>query len=196
MYRRATHVQNGASPKRLRQQRGLGMLEVLLFVFVLSGLVLAGYLGWRERTALQTARIEKSTLSQADQAVITFATVMRRLPCPDTDRDGAEDCGANAQKGWLPSNTLRLAGADPGVAIGQLRYLVQRGATEYDLATLSDSWRPLEYDDSVPTFAAMRDTIRIEAGQHVLRLEAESEGYRLDWLELIPASAECAPTGR
>ncbi|MFZ2827536.1 hypothetical protein [Hydrogenophaga sp.] len=139
-------------------QRGLGLLEVLLFVFVLSGMVLAGYLGWRERTALQTARTEKSTLSQADQAVITFATVMRRLPCPDTDRDGSEDCGANAQKGWLPSTTLRLAGADPGVAIGQLHYLVQRGTTDIDLAMLSDSWRPLEYDDAVPTFAAMRDT--------------------------------------
>ena len=152
------HGQNGGSLSRQRQQRGLGLLEVLLFVFVLSGMVLAGYLGWRERTAVQTARTEKATLSQADQAVITFATVMRRLPCPDTDRDGAEDCGANAQKGWLPSTTLRLAGADPGVAIGQLSYLVQRGTTEIDLATLSDSWRPLEYDDSVPTFAAMRDT--------------------------------------
>jgi hypothetical protein len=150
--------QNGASPTRRRHQRGLGLLEVLLFVFVLSGMVLAGYLGWRERTAVQTARTEKATLSQADQAVITFATVMRRLPCPDTDRDGSEDCGANAQKGWLPSTTLRLAGADPGVAIGQLRYLVQRGTTDIDLATLSDSWRPLEYDDAVPTFAAMRDT--------------------------------------
>lgn len=153
------HGHQGAGPATgARKQRGLGLLEVLLFVFVLSGMVLAGYLGWRERTALLTARIEKATLSQADQAIITFATVARRLPCPDTDRDGAEDCGANAQKGWLPSNTLRLAGADPGVAIGQLQYLVQRGAADYDLATLSDSWRPLEYDDSVPTFAALRDT--------------------------------------
>lgn len=146
------------APPPRRRHRGLGLLEVLLFIAIVGGLATVGYLEWRERSALQSSRQERASLSQADTAVITFATVMRRLPCPDTDRDGLEDCGAGAQKGWLPSVSLKLAGADAGVGVAQLRYLVQRGATAYDLAVLGDDWRPLEYDDGATTFAAMRDT--------------------------------------
>lgn len=144
--------------KARRRQRGLGLLEVLLFIAIVGGLALVGYLEWRERSALQSSRQERASLSQADTAVITFATVMQRLPCPDTDRDGLEDCAAGAQKGWLPSVSLKLAGADAGVGVAQLRYLVQRGATAYDLALRGDDWRPLEYDGDATTFAAMRET--------------------------------------
>lgn len=149
-----------------RNQKGLGMLEVLLFIAILSGLAVTGYLEWRARETVKTAREERQSLSQADTALITFSTVNFRLPCPDTNRDGLEDCGGapypKEQKGWLPSTTLQLAGADPGVAIGQLRYLVQRGAAAYDLAnpTVADDWRPLEYSATAPaTFNAMRDTV-------------------------------------
>jgi hypothetical protein len=143
------------------KQRGLGLLEVLLFIAVLSGLAVTGYLEWRARETVKTARQERQSLSQADTALITFSTIHFRLPCPDTNRDGLEDCGSTAQKGWLPSTTLQLAGADPGVSTGQLRYLVQRGATAYDLAnpTIADDWRPLEYDDGSPAnFNTMRTT--------------------------------------
>jgi hypothetical protein len=148
-----------------QKQKGLGMLEVLLFVAILGGLTVAGYLEWRARETVKTARQERQSLAQADTALTTFATIHFRLPCPDTDRDGLEDCGA-AQKGWLPSTTLQLAGADPGVGIGQLRYLVQRGATAYDLAnpTAGDDWRPLEYGGFPLAFDAMRDTVGSSGG--------------------------------
>lgn len=151
----SVHSFRGASG---RLQRGLGLLEVMLFVAVTGSLATVGYLEWRARETVQTARQERAVLSQADTAVMTFATVNHRLPCPDTDRDGLEDCGGGAQKGWLPSTSLQLAGADPGVEVGQLRYLVQRGAASYDLAALTDGWRPLEYDDAGLTFASMRTT--------------------------------------
>lgn len=144
-------------PSRRTVQRGFGLLQVMLLIAVLGGLATMGYLEWRERTAVENARLERLHLSQADQALQTFATVARRLPCPDTDRDGVEDCGGTAQKGWLPATTLRLAGADPGVDIGQIRYLVQRGAGDFDLTVLDDAWRPLEYDDDGASFFAMRD---------------------------------------
>lgn len=156
---RVTPQARSPAPAPRRRHRGLGLLEVLLFIAIVGGLATVGYLEWRERSALQSSRQERVSLSQADTAVITFATVMRRLPCPDTDRDGLEDCGGGAQKGWLPSVSLKLAGADAGVGVAQLRYLVQRGATAYDLAVLGDDWRPLEYDDGATTFAAMRDTV-------------------------------------
>lgn len=141
------------------RHRGLGLPVVVLLIAALSALVAAAYLEWRTRESVNTARQEHRSLFQADQALITFASVHRRLPCPDTDRDGLEDCAGNAQKGWLATHSLRLAGADPGVGIGQLRYLVQRGGADHDLSVLADDWRPLEYDDQAPaTFLAMRDT--------------------------------------
>ncbi|MFN4120359.1 hypothetical protein [Acidovorax sp.] len=131
---------------------------MLLLIAVVAGLAAMGYMQWRERSAINSARQERQALTQADRAIITYASVAARLPCPDVDRDGLEDCGVGDQKGWLPSVTLSLAGADPGVGVGQLRYLVQRGGGENDLTLLTDSWRPLEYDDTGRTFAAMRDT--------------------------------------
>lgn len=134
------------------------MVQVLLLVAMLAGLAAIGYMQWRERSAVDSSRQERQAIAQADRAVASFATVMRRLPCPDVDRDGQEDCGSGEQKGWLPSLTLRLAGADPGVDVGQLRYLVQRGGGANDLTKLDDSWRPLEYDATGKTFASMRAT--------------------------------------
>jgi hypothetical protein len=134
-----------------QRQKGLGML---MFVVVVSAIALTGYLSLSGNAAKE----ERLTLSQADKAVLTFATVRHRLPCPDTNRDGFEDCTGNAQKGWLPSASLKLAGADPGISQGQLRYLVQRGGLGYDLADVADDWRPLAYDDGASTFNTMRAT--------------------------------------
>ncbi|GAB3359694.1 hypothetical protein GCM10027395_21400 [Giesbergeria sinuosa] len=131
------------------------MVQVLLLIAVLSGLATMGYLQWRERSAIDASQQERQALAQADLAILTFATVLKRLPCPDTNRDGLEDCGGGTQKGWLPSLTLSLAGADAGVDVGQLRYLIQRGGGAFDLTVLDDAWRPLEYDDTGKTFASM-----------------------------------------
>ena len=153
-----THSTHPASRRAHRRLRGFGLLQVLLLISVVAGLASMGYLQWRERSAINSARQERQALAQADRAIMTYASVTGTLPCPDVDRDGLQDCGAGDQKGWLPSLTLSLAGADPGVDVGQLRYLVQRGGGSNDLTLLSDSWRPLEYDTTGRTFAAMRET--------------------------------------
>lgn len=157
------------APLSLRQAcdrpRGFGLLEVLLLIAVLAGLAAMGYLQWRERSAVDSSRQEQQALAQADRALATFVTIMRRLPCPDIDRDGIEDCGSTAQKGWLPSITLSLAGADSGVDVGQLRYLVQRGGGAGDLTVLNDDWRPLQYDSTGKAFS-MRDTTATSGGTY------------------------------
>ncbi|GAA6142577.1 hypothetical protein [Hydrogenophaga sp. 5NK40-0174] len=146
-------------PAALRRgELGLSLLQVMLFVMVLAGLAAVGYMQWLTRQAEQTSTQEVRSLTQADTAIKTFATVMHRLPCPDVNRDGLEDCAATDQKGWLPSVSLRLAGADSGVGIGQLRYLVQRGGGAFDLTVLTDSWRPVEYNGTTGTFDNMLST--------------------------------------
>lgn len=140
------------------RSRGFGLLQVLLLISVMAGLSAIGYMQWRERTAVDTSRQERQALSQADRALIAYATVAHRLPCPDTNRDGLEDCGAGNQSGWLPTVTLRLAGADAGVDVGQLRYLVQREGGANDLTLLSDAWRPLQYNAVTQNYNGMRAT--------------------------------------
>lgn len=131
-----------------RRARGFGLLQVLLLISVMAGLATMGYLQWREHAMVDSSRQERQALAQADRALVAFATVMHRLPCPATERDGLENCTAPAQKGWLPSATLRLAGVDPGVDVGQLRYMVQRQEGSNDLSVLTDSWTPMEYNGS------------------------------------------------
>jgi len=140
------------------RSRGFGLLQVLLLIAVMAGLATIGYMQWRERSAVNSSRQERQALSQADKAIIAYATVVGRLPCPDSNRDGMEDCGAGNQSGWLPTVTLALAGVDAGVDVDQLRYLVQREGGANDLTLFTDTWTPLEYDDGAQTFFNMRAT--------------------------------------
>ncbi len=146
------------------RSRGFGLVQVLLLIAVMAGLSAIGYMQWRERSAVDSSRQERQALSQADRALIAYATVVGSLPCPDIDRDGVQDCAAGNQSGWLPTVTLRLAGADAGVDVGQLRYMVQRQGGANDLTLPNDdSWRPLQYDDAGLTFFAMRETTGADA---------------------------------
>lgn len=150
------HLSPSLPRRAAARSRGFGLLQVLLLISVMAGLAAIGYMQWRERSAVDTSRQEQRALAQADHAIMAYATVARRLPCPDTDRDGLEDCGATGQKGWLPTVSLRMAGVDPGVNVGQLRYMVQRGGDKNDLTLLTDNWRPLAYDETAKTYLAMR----------------------------------------
>lgn len=148
MNQRFIHLSSPGRAARKSLRRGIGMLEVLILIAVMSSLLVAGFMQWRVKGYETTSRNEQIKLTQADAAILAFATVAFRLPCPDTNRDGLEDCGATAQKGWLPTTTLRLAGADPGIHAGQLRYMVQRGSPAVDLASGADDWRPLAYSSN------------------------------------------------
>ena len=159
MHSISTNFSNASKPCRSRaRSSGFGLLQVLLLISVMAGLAAMTYLQWRERSAVESSKQERQALASANRALEAFVTVMNRLPCPDINRDGEEDCVSGGQKGWLPTVTLGLAGADAGVSVGQLRYLVQRGAGANDLTLLTDSWRPLAYDEDGATYTAMRDT--------------------------------------
>ena len=139
---------------RCKPQQGLSLLEVMLLTFVLSGALVAGYLVLKTRTASDAAQSQANVLAQADRALVGFAAAHNRLSCPDTDRDGVEDCAGVVQKGWLPYRTLGLEGAGAKAGVGELRYLVQRQAV--DLTTAADVWQPVMFKNNTEKYTATR----------------------------------------
>lgn len=122
--------------KRLNQ--GYTLIE-MAFGLVVLGVVVVVL--WRFGFTA-TQRIEQmqapQTLLVADQALTGFLAANHRLPCPDTDNNGLENCGG-AATGRLPLVTLGLARAD----LLNVRYGVFRSITNNaDLAVASDRFYP------------------------------------------------------
>lgn len=133
-------------PKRRPQgarQRGLGMLEVMLLLLVVTGALVAGAIALKTRQASIAAEDELAALTQADRFLASFVAANNRLPCPATGDSGLEDCAAGGQKGKLPYRTIGLEGSMVAAGVGQLAYQVQRGAV--DLALPSNLFEPIDF---------------------------------------------------
>lgn len=132
---------------RLRQKpkglRGFSLVEMSM-VLVVIGVI--GLLVWKFLPEIKRlpaiARLTATSLSSADDALTGFILAQGRLPCPDTNGNGNEDCSASANLGWLPVHTLQLNLSEP------VRYGVYRGpnlslSLDADLATLKNRYSPL-----------------------------------------------------
>jgi hypothetical protein len=85
----------------------------------------------------------RDLLKRADDAVLAFAMVNSRLPCPASGTSGVEDCAAG-QVGTLPYRTLGLPDASARlIRYGVLRRPVTDGGNA-ELTTLIDRFRPMQ----------------------------------------------------
>lgn len=124
------HKQNGFSLWELTVMVGLLVIGIVAgIVFLQSG----------DRSQRETDRTK--LLQAADFAIAAFISEHGRLPCPASDLSGIENCGSNAQKGWLPIASLGLDASVPAKGAQQIRYIVYRGASS-DLAKLTDQFNP------------------------------------------------------
>lgn len=129
----------------MKRQHGFSLLElsVSLVVLGLVSLLLLRFLGQAAQEHRGTA--QRELLQRADEALLTFAMVNSRLPCPAAaGGDGAEDCGLG-QVGILPYRSLGL----PDLSARRVRYGVLRRAqadmqNDADLAINRDRFEPLQ----------------------------------------------------
>ncbi|HET6633227.1 MAG TPA: prepilin-type N-terminal cleavage/methylation domain-containing protein [Rhodanobacteraceae bacterium] len=123
----------------MKKHSGYSLIELSVALVVLGIIIVLiwRFVGFNMQYALSNS--QRDLLRSADAAVTGFALSHSRLPCPDTDGDGSEDCGGSAAVGRLPVVSIGLAQANAGL----IRYGVYRNASgtavgDADLATAKD----------------------------------------------------------
>lgn len=135
------------------RQAGFSLVELGVALVALGIVLVAALAYWKTATQARHADEQAGVLAQSQQAMVAFAHVHFRLPCPDTDQDGLENCtGGVARVGQLPWRTLQLHSS----AARQLRYGVDRQPhadawQNRDLAVAMDRMRPLVSVGSTPS---------------------------------------------
>lgn len=138
------------NPSAATRARGFSLIElaVVLVVLGLITLLLVRFLG--TAAGEQRAATSRSLLGRADDALLAYAMVNSRLPCPASDASGVEDCGSG-QIGRLPYKTLGL----PDASARAIRYGVLRRTddrrVDADLAVRRDRYDPLQVISSSET---------------------------------------------
>lgn len=123
--------------------RGFTLIEIAVGVFLLTILLSALLVPLTTQVEQRKISDTRKALDEIREALIGFALINGRLPCPDTDTDpaaagyGEEDatCTAPTAEGYLPWKTLGVAPMDAfGITrtatgnprIGDWRYRVHR----------------------------------------------------------------------
>ena len=129
-------------------QKGFSLIEIAIALAVLGliALVIAQY--WSTASRVRSNDAQQDIASRAQTALVSFAYVNNRLPCPAADSAGIEalNCPPSAEVGRLPWRTLGL----PDATAGAMRYGVYRNTTlNTDLALNIDRFAPLVPDTTI-----------------------------------------------
>lgn len=126
-----------------RRARGFSLIEVavMLVAIGLVSLVLVQFLA--TATTQRREAAGRDLLQRADDALLAFAMVNSRLPCPAAPGTGVEDCSIG-QVGLLPYRTLGV----PDAGARLIRYGVLRRPADRkldaDLARRLDRFDPMQ----------------------------------------------------
>jgi type II secretory pathway pseudopilin PulG len=159
------------------QLRDKNQGSILLVMAILLALLAGfGLTFIKAPNKLPQIRHDRNALVTADQQLRSFMAFNGRLPCPDTNGDGREDCDSTATKGNLPYLTLGLK--ETGYRAGDvaLRYGLYRRVddtvvsnTLVEPAAFIDAFSPLGSWDPWGLFPSAVTTYANDADLGVLK---------------------------
>ena len=126
----------------MNRPRGFTLIELAVLLLVVGILVMVTIRLVPRAVTEVGQRAGDDSLSELSDALTGFALHSGRLPCPDTDNDGTEDCGAGAAVGGLPYMTLGKTAPTRNPLGLPYRYSVYRSAAA-DLAVQVNRFEPL-----------------------------------------------------
>lgn len=91
----------------MKISRGLTLVEMAVVLVIIAFLVSGLLVPLSEQFEQKRIQATDERLEQIKEALIGFAIISGRLPCPDADSDGKEDTSCNTE-GELPWATLAL----------------------------------------------------------------------------------------
>ncbi len=130
---------------KLKNNKGFSLIEMAVSLAVLGALLVVALPTISDHYAGQLAATQKAVIQQSfseiDNVLLAYSKLNFRLPCPDANDDGLEDC--TASNGLLPYRTLGFNAPVTDGYLRKIRYSVYRQPTnDLDLAesTLTDRY--------------------------------------------------------
>ncbi|MEK7885714.1 hypothetical protein AAB992_01200 [Burkholderia contaminans] len=117
-------------------QRGFGMVDMAIAVAVAG--ILVGIFATIQQAASQRNAVSDATnlYSRIDEAIVAFAQLNDRLPCPSTDDGGVENC-SGATTGQVPYLTIGLPNYEAASVTYSLNAYTASDGTRVDLSKVS-----------------------------------------------------------
>ena len=137
---------------KVSKQFGFSLWELSIVMLIMIGLFVAlinvmPYIVKREHVEL-----DNSILVKMDDQLMGFIATFNRLPCPDNNNNGLENCGGSNSTGTIPYKTLGLNEDYAGIGSIPVRYAVFRNSgIGADLANITDLFNPTDSHATVTT---------------------------------------------
>jgi prepilin-type N-terminal cleavage/methylation domain-containing protein len=112
---------------------GFSLIELSIVLVIIGGIGLAAVKMFPQISELFDTATNNSSITTSSDALLGFVVANHRLPCPDTNNSGSENCASSAQTGNLPYKTLGLSHPVVNARGQSIHYAVRRSGSTQDL---------------------------------------------------------------
>jgi len=143
-------------PYVTKRFNGFSLIELSIVLAILGVMFLAVPSVIPTIKQIFVADNDVQTLDRAESSIKGFLKAQSRLPCPDSNADGIEDCGVGVDVGLLPYKTLKLSspvknGFGQPIAYSVYRKSSSTANLDADLASLKNRFSPILPNAEVST---------------------------------------------